>query len=273
MRRFFLLFSLFLSFLVSAQPTPILPSPVSIAGTSVADTRSWNTFSNPAILGYNSTSVLGIHYENRFLISELSGKSVDFSLSSSLVNTGLSFSYFGYSLYHEMIGGLTLARNFSDHFAMGVQLNYYTAFFASTNSYRGAFLPNIGLSVKFSPVFSLGFSSFNPFQFNIHTEYLIKRIPSVFSLGTEYFFSPELVWRTQVDREISSNFRFATGFEYQMIENLSVKVGAYGSDYLVPCLGMGIFYKRLMLDLNCELHPLLGLNTLASVRFRLGKNK
>jgi hypothetical protein len=257
--------------LITSQITNIIPSSGSIAQTSVSDRQNRSAFNNPAILGYLEQSELGFNFENRYLLSELSTKSVQFGYSTNAVNAGLSLSYFGYSLYHEMLAGLGFARNFSDKFAMGVQFNYYTAFFAASNSYRSAFLPQLGLSVRLTPSFSLGFHSFNPFQTNINTDFVVKRIPSIFSLGTEYFFAPELVWRTQVDKEVSSNYRFATGFEYQMLELLSVKLGVYGSDYLVPCLGFGLNSGRFLFDLNCELHPLLGLNTLAAVKYRFGK--
>jgi hypothetical protein len=256
---------------VLPQIASVIPSSSAIAQTSVSDVQSWTAFNNPAMLGYVEKSEIGIQFENRFIISNLSTKSVQIGIPSSLVNTGISFSHFGYSLYHEMMIGLGFARNFSDKFAMGVQFNYYAAYFNASNSYHGALLPQVGLSVKFSPVFNVGFNTFNPFQTNIVTEFVTKRLPSIFSIGTEYFFSPELVWLTQIDKEISSNYRFATGFEYQMLNQLNVKLGAYASDYLIPCLGVGFKTGAFRVDLNCEVHPLLGLNTLASIKYRFVK--
>lgn len=264
---------LFVNGLISAQISTIIPTSTSIANTSVADTKNWMAFENPAMLGYVDRAEIGTQFENRYLISQLSTKSVQVGIPSKLLNAGLSFSHFGYSLYQEMMVGMGFARNFSDKFALGLQFNYYTAFFAASNSYRGAFLPQIGLSTKLSPNFSLGFHSFNPFQTNLKTEFTTKRLPSVFSMGTEYFFSPELAWRTQIDKEVSSNYRFATGFEYQMIEQLSVKMGAYGSDYLIPCLGFGFNSRSVVISLNCELHPLLGLNTLAAIKYRFSARR
>jgi len=251
-----------------SQISTIIPSSPAIALTSVADTHNWTAFNNPAMLGYLDKPEFALQFENRYLLSELSTKSIQLALPSSLMNGGLSFSHFGYSLYHEMLLGLCFARNFSDKFAMGVQLNYYTAFFSASNSNHGTFLPQIGISVKLSPDFSLGFNTFNPFQSNIKTELVIKRLPSTFCLGTEYFFSGDFVWRTQVDKEVSSNYRFATGFEYQMLHNLAFKLGGYSSDYLVPCLGVGFKTGAFLIDLNCEMHPLLGLNTLAAIKYR-----
>jgi hypothetical protein len=269
MKKIISAFTFILSFqFLQAQISNVIPSSNAIAQTSVADSHNWTAFNNPAMLGYLEKPEIGIEFENRYLLSELSTKTCQLALPSNLMNTGLSFSYFGYSLYHEMMLGLDFSRNFSDKFAMGVQFNYYTAFFSASNSYHGAFLPQVGLSVKLSPKFNLGFHSFNPFQINIRTKYSVKRIPSIFSMGTEYSFTPDVVWRAQIDKEVSSNYRFATGFEYQMLQNLNIQLGAYSSDYLVPCLGFGFKTGAFMVNLNCEQHPLLGLNTNAVIKYR-----
>ena len=254
-----------------AQISTITPSTSSIAQTSVVDKNNWSAFANPAMLGYLEQTEFGFQFENRYLLNELSTKSAQIGFFSKLICTGISFSHFGYSQYHEMMGGIGFARNFSNKFAIGVQANYFTTYFSASNSYRGTFFPQVGLSVQLSPSFNIGFNTLNPFQSTLKTEYVSKRLPSVFSLGTGYLFSPEFIWRTQIDKEVSSNYRFATGFDYQMLDKIKVKVGAYGSDYLIPCLGMGLKVGLFLIDFNCELHPLLGLNTFAAINYRFRK--
>jgi len=258
---------LFLYMQVFSQISQIIPTATSIANTSVSDSKSWTAFNNPALISYIDKAEIGIQYENRFIIKELSTKSFNAAYATDFVNTGLSFSYFGYSLYHEMLFGLGFARNFSDKFALGVQFNYLNAFFLASNNYKGSFFPQIGLNICLSPIFNLAFNTFNPFQANIKNEFTIKRIPSVFSLGTAYYFSDELVWRIQIDKEISSSYRFATGFDYEMLHFLKIKIGTYFNDYLVPCLGMGFKMSSFNFDLNGEFHPLLGVNSFASVKY------
>lgn len=265
------LISVIVSIVVNSQIANVVTTPLSIAGTSVANTDAWSAFQNPAILGYLPATEIGVQYENRFLIHELSTKSVNIGFASNTVNTGITFSHFGYSLYNEMMLGLGFARNFGDKFALGVQFNYYTSYFAASHTYLGTFFPQVGISYRFSPVLSIGFHTLNPIQSQINTEFTVKRIPSLFSIGTEYYFSPELAWRTQLDKEVSSNYRFATGFEYQMLQSLTVKLGAYGSDYLIPCVGFGVKTGSFRIDLNCELHPLLGLTTMAGIKYRFSK--
>lgn len=273
-KHFFVCFSLLALYCNTVAQSPaLMPASRSIANTSVSDTRQWSSFSNPAMLGYKTAYELGIQYENKYMIHELSTKSVQFTAPTHLLNTGVSFSYFGYSLYHHMMLGVGFSRNFSNKFSLGLQMNHASIYSIASHCSYGAFVPQLGISVKMSELLSIGFHSFNPFQSNIKGENLEMKLPSVFSLGSEYAFSPSLYWRTQVDKELSSIYRLATGLDYDIPYAMQLKVGLYGTDYLVPCLGVSLTaIKHLIVSINTELHPLLGLNTMGAVSYRFGDN-
>jgi len=254
--------------LATAQISDVVPFSPSIAQTSVADIHRWSAFNNPAMLGYVDHYELGVQYENRYFISDLSTKSLQFALPTRPVNVGISFSHFGYSLYHEMLIGIGFSKNFADKFSLGVQFNYFTAYYSTSNDYHAALLPQVGLAVQVSSNLEMGFNTFNPFQTNIQSELITKRLPSMFCLGVAYHFSTDFVWRTQAAKELSSNYTLSSGFEYKLTEELELKLGGYVSGYLVPCIGFGFARKAIIFDLNCELHPLLGINTLGSVKYR-----
>ncbi len=256
---------------VSGQVSNVIPQPRSVAQTSVADVGSWNAFHNPAMLGYIRPVDLTVSYENRYLLKELSTKSIQAGFSTRHINVGASFAYFGYSLYHEMLSGIDLARDFSGRFALGIGFDYYMAYVAATGEYHGALLGRMGLSLCLVEKLVIGFSTFNPFQNNIRLELTEKSMPSVYSLGTTYSILPELLWRTQIDKEISSRYRFATGFEYLMLERILAKVGGYATGGIfVPCLGFGFKVRDYSADLDCELHPILGLTAKMALHFAFG---
>lgn len=271
--RFIVPLMLMVCIISKAQISYSVPFSLSVAQTSVASTDQWSVFHNPATLGYISSSEAGIQFQSQFLIHELSTKSVNVAYASKLGNTGVSFSHFGYPMYHQMLFGLTFARNFSDKFALGLQMNYYTVYFASTQNYKSSFFPQVGLTYQFTPDFSIGFHAFNPIQTRIKTDYTTQYVPSIFSVGTSYQFTTDLVWRTQFDKEIHSNYRVATGFEYQLLKAIGIKLGAYQSYYLIPCMGFNVKVGTLQFDLNTELHPLLGLSTMGSVKFKFGNKQ
>ncbi len=269
----FLLLFLF-SLTARGQVANVIPSARSIAQTSVADASSWNAFHNPAMLGYIRPVELSAAFENRYLLKELSTKSVQAGFATRYVNIGVSFSHFGYSLYHEMLAGVDVARDFSGKFALGMGFDYYMAYVSATGSYRGALLGRIGMSLRLVDGLVIGFSAFNPFQNNIRLDLTTKRLPSVYSLGASYHFMPELVWRVQADKEISSRYRFATGFEYLMLERIQVKLGGYATARMfVPCLGFAFCVSDYRADLDCELNPVLGLTAKIALHWALGKEK
>ncbi len=261
---------LFITGISYSQIAPVVPSSTTIANASVAVLEEWSGFQNTAALANIDKIEISTQFENRFMIKELSTKSVQAGFNLDVVNVGVSFSQFGYSLYNEILAGIGLARNFNDKFSMGVQFNYYTAYFSAEEEsrYRGSVLAQMGIASKITPRMTVGFHTFNPFQTNIETEYATKRLPSIYSLGTQYSFDHNLIWLAQIDKEISSNYRFATGFEYRMVEQLTVKMGAYAYDYLVPSIGFGVHLGGFNFHLNGELHPVLGLNTLGNLKYR-----
>jgi hypothetical protein len=254
-----------------SQIPSTIPRSEAAANASVADRHSWTAFVNPANAAFAQNAEAGIQYENRYLLKELSFRSLNFVLPTKLVNISLSSTYFGYSAYNEILTGAGFSRNFSNIFSIGLQFNYLTAFFAAQNRYRGALFPQIGLNFRLTDNIHLGFATFNPFQTNIKTEYSIKRIPSLFSLGADFYFSPELVARLQADKEISSDFRFAAGMEYSVLQVLTLKLGVQHLKYIIPDIGFGVKFGNFKVTLNGEMHPALGLNTAISLKYSFKK--
>ncbi len=256
---------------ISAQIPNIIPTALTSGGAAVAGTVEWSAFANPASIGYLPDKLLNIQYENRYFIPELSNRSIGFVLPSGLVNTGFSASYFGYAAYNQMLFGVGFSRNFDKKFSIGVQFDYLTTYFATPGRHYGAFFPQIGLNLSLSSSFHLGFSTFNPFQSVIKSEYSKMLLPSVFSIGTEYFLSPDFVVYTQMDKEISSNYRLTLGTEYSMLQFLTFKLGMYHAGYLVPCFGFRTGFSSFTFHLNEELHPILGLVSIVALQYRFKK--
>jgi hypothetical protein len=142
---------------VTAQLENSISGSVSIAETSVADSKNWTAFHNPAMLGYLAETEVGVIFENRFFIKELSTKLVQAAIHTESINVGISFSHFGYSVYHDILAGATFARNFGNRFGIGVQFNYFTSYFVQENKYGGALLGQIGVNMRVTNRFSLGF--------------------------------------------------------------------------------------------------------------------
>ncbi len=260
----------FITLFSTAQISPVVPNSIAVSNTSVAVLDEWNAFQNVTALAGINKMEFATQYENKFMISELGTGSVQAGFNAKYINVGLSFSYQGYSLYNEMLVGVGLARNFGDKFSMGVQFDYYTAYFSTKeeNRYRGAVVGQLGVATHITPNLIVGFHTFNPFQTNIKTEYSEKIIPSIYSFGSNYAFNKNFRWLIQVDKEVSTDFRFASSFEYQIIDALKFRLGASSSEYLIPSFGFGVNLGRFHINLNGELHPMLGFNSMINLKYK-----
>jgi len=266
----FLLYSI-ISLAIISQTHDLQPSTFTVANASVADSKYYSAFKNPASLGAIENSTLGIQYENKFIISQLAKKSFYSAFQNKLLNVGLTANFSGYELYNELLTGIALSKNFNNTFLLGVQYNYYSVYVAETNKRYAAFFPQVGVIARISPSVSIGFSTFNPAQQTIQFKYLKKQIPSVFSLGTDWKISDELNFLFQTDKNISGNYRFAGGFEYVIKDFLTVRTGAYQAEYLTPCVGFGLKLETFIFQINNELHPILGLTTMAAIQYSFSK--
>ena len=79
MKRIILFLMSFVQLTVYAQITSALPASVSVANTSVSDTRNWTPFHNPAPLSTNTIPQLNILFENRYIITTLATKCFSFT--------------------------------------------------------------------------------------------------------------------------------------------------------------------------------------------------
>ncbi len=249
-----------------AQVANVLPNSTSIANTATARNDIWTSFHNPASLVQTHTWQVAAQYENRSLLAELSTSMLQAAYTNEYVNVGVAYSYFGFSRYSEMMAGVTLARRFG-HFSLGVQANFLALYAGDELGYKCTAFPQIGMTVDITEKFTLGFQTFNPFIQSIKISETHRALPAIYSLGTDYRFYAGLRWLAQVDYDANATFRIATGFEWQAIEQLCVKLGTYYHDYIVGCLGASITIKDFAFNINAELHPILGVNLLGSLSY------
>jgi hypothetical protein len=249
------------------------PGTVSVAGTSVSDIRQWSAFHNPAVLSLTSIPMVGLRVENRYVISALNTQSFSVVYPADFAVTAVSFSRFGFDVYNETTAGIAFARNFSDKICLGLQFNYLTVYQQSMNTHRGTLFPQAGLTIKLSPKTVFGFQTWNPFAASIKNYTIIKRIPSIFSVGISSSVTNDFSFRLQADAETGSGYRFAAAIQYAFSDQFIVQSGLYSHDFLVPCFGFQARLRQFSFDLQAELHPLLGVNTSLGISVPLNFRK
>lgn len=262
-------FLLFISNALWGQASNVIPSSNAVANIQTPRTDGWTSFHNPASLIQDNPFQAAVQYENRYLLAALNTASLQAAYCNPYVNVGVGFSFFGYSKYQEMMAGITLAHSFN-RFSIGLQTNYLTIYCGDEIKYRGTIFPQVGVTVDITSHLTLGLHSFNPFLQKIRIDdECRKALPSIYSVGADYRFADHLRWAVQADYDIRSTFRIATAFEWEAIEQLVLKLGAYYYTQFVGCMGISVRRKGLILDTNFELNPRLGLTCQIRVGYML----
>lgn len=256
---------------MQAQIATIVPSSYTAGNASVAYTAEWQPFQNPAALACEKQYAISLLYENRYITAELSNAAVSVAIPTKYINIGAQFSYFGYAEYNEMLAAVTFARTFGDIFHLGVECDYYAVYLSPTERYRSTATVQVGFQVQVIPSLTIGFNAFNPIFSKIKSDLTEKRLPSVFSLGTNYKIHEKVAWLVQIDKEVHSPLRWATGFEYAPFDVFDVRIGCYGSDYVVPTLGVGCGCGGFRFHLHCEYRNPLGVTMLGALQYRFGR--
>ena len=79
----------------------------------------------------------------------------------------------------------------------------------------------------------------------------------------------EVIWLVEIDKETQSPIRWATGFEYALVKELVVCLGAYGYRDFRPTLGAGLRFDRWQFDISSDYNSVLGFSLLGGVRYKL----
>lgn len=250
------------------QGVYVVPSSNAIADIQTPRTDTWTAFHNPASLVQEDEVQVAAQYENRYMLAALNTALLQAAYCNRYVNVGVSFAFFGYAKYQEMMAGVTLSRSFG-RFSLGLQGNYMGIYCGDELKYRGTFVPQIGATVDITAKLTLGLHAFNPFWQQIHIEEDADRaLPIVYSVGTDYQIVKHLRWDMQVDYDVRTTYRIATALEWQAIDLLVIKAGVYYRQQFVGCMGLGVIWGRLRFDAHFELNPTLGVTCQGRVSYR-----
>lgn len=236
-----------------------------VANASVTFTDGWGAFNNQGGLAFLTSPVAGFHFENRFLLKEMSMKAGMFALPLKTGTLAVSARYFGYSKYYESKFGLAYGLKFTDRFAAGVQINYLQTHIADGYGNYNAVAAEIGLLAEPADNFFVGAHVFNP-TMTRHNAYPEERIPTVFRLGARYSFEERASVLFETEKEVDYKPFYKLGIEVQAINNFFLRCG-YSTDIRQYSFGLGYKYRRISADLAFSRHYLLGFTPHASLSY------
>lgn len=253
-----------------AQQTTVIPGSFVAGNASVTHCTEWLPFHTPAALAAQQHIGIQLLYENRYFTKELANKAVNVWFPTKALNVGVAFSHFGYASYNEMLAAVTMARYLGKRVRLGIEFDYYTAYFAAVQRYRGTVTAQVGLQVDITETLQIAVNTFNPTFSRVKAEMVEKRLPTTFAIGMRYCIKNTVDWLVQIDKEVQSPLRWATGFEYAPVKQMMIRLGVYGMKSFVPTLGVGIRFGGFAFDVSADYTNPLGFSMLGALRYQFG---
>jgi hypothetical protein len=234
-----------------------------MGNTSVAFYDTWSGANNQAGLGWCTNFSAGAYYENRFLLKELSTKSVDAALPVRRGAFGLSFSYFGFSLYNEMKTGLAFGMRFGNSFSAGLQIDYFRLHTGNDYGNKNLFTFEIGLQYRVKEQLCLGVHIFNPLPIKV-TDDPVERLPTVIRLGIAWQASKNFITSAEVEKDLVNKPIIKAGLEYHFVKPLYMRIG-FLTNPTQFTFGFGLEFGNMSFDVASSYHMVLGFSPQASI--------
>ncbi len=227
----------------------------------------WSIWHNQAGLGFYHRFSAGFHHENRFMLPEFGLNCVGITLPTSSGTFGLSWSYFGYSRYHENKFGLALGKSFHDRFAAGLQIDYLNTFIDDESGSSGTVAVEAGILAEPYEGLLVGFHVFNPTA-SAHTKRKQEPVPVIMRVGLGYRFDDRLFLGVETEKDLGiARAFFKLGLEYRLFEYIYVRTGISVQEYVHHSFGLGFRMQNFQADLAFSYQQIAGYTPYLSLQY------
>ena len=231
---------------------------------SVTLTDFWSCQNNQAGIALIDKKCVGIYYESRYLLPQLSTKSVGVILPTRIGVLGGTFSHFGYELYSDIKIGLIYARSFSPYFRIGVQLDYLQTSLGDNYGRRANLTFELGIQSDISPSLTVAVWLFNPLQVNL-ASHNSENVPAIFRLGLKWEVSTGLLICLEAEKNTSiMPVTLRAGIEYSIKDRFFIRLGASSREELFA-MGFGFQLRLIRFDISATMHESLGFSPQSSL--------
>lgn len=234
---------------------------------SVSLSDFWSIQNNPAgMANYHYLSV-GISYENRFLMKELSSYNAALVVPVQIGTFGLSFSRFGFENFNENKLGLAYARTFSPFLKMGLKLDYLLFKFSDEYAKRRTATFELGFQSDITNDLCVGVYIFNPINVKLKTIHN-EQVPILFRFGLSYIITKDFLATTEVEYNSDSNLDYRFGLEYNTLKEFYIRIGV-NTTPATAGIGVGYTLNRVIIDVSATMNQYTGISFQSSLIFKI----
>jgi len=236
---------------------------------SVALTDFWSVVNNQAANAWATKFSVGISIENRYLIKELSYKTIGITIPFKPVNLGVTVAHVGTASFSEIKAGISFSRKFGKYFSAGIQFDYLRIQIAEGYGSKNFISFEIGMFYKATRNLHVGFHVVNPVPIII-TEYPREYLPTIIRLGLSYSFSSSFLAVLELEKDLTNKPVIKTGVEYMVAKPVCARIGISTNPTLFT-FGFGLEFNRFNLDIASGYQPVLGFTPVLSLTYVFGK--
>lgn len=240
-----------------------------MGGCAVAVSDHWSVGNNQAGTAWLKGFSAGLNIENQFLLKELVTQQFGIALPLKAGTFGLIVNRFGNNRYNEIKAGLSFARKFGKHFAMGVQIDYLRINIMDEYGSKNQLTCEIGLMYQTSQRLVIGVQVLNPFPARI-TSNPVERLPVTICIGLSYQFSDAFLASAEVEKDLEHKPVFRAGAEYRISKLLYTRTGILINPMSFT-FGIGLEFGKIKLDVASAYHQVLGFSPTCSLIYSIHK--
>ncbi|HUL43033.1 MAG TPA: hypothetical protein VLY03_01610 [Bacteroidota bacterium] len=245
--------------------TPMGARPAAMGGAYTASGEdAWVLFSNPAGLAHNTSFNISLFSSPApYGLPELSTSGLAVAFHPGAGTIGAGVRRYGFSLYHELSGGISYARSI-DPVALGFTLTCYNV---SIQNYGSASTLGIdaGLLVSLSEHVRWGMAFLNVNAATIGASH--EPLPRRFSAGFSYQPAGRSSFFCDMVKDSGFDADLRAGFEYWIVDAFAIRAGMKNEPSEISG-GVGVRWGSLEVDYTYVSHADLGGSHLASITFR-----
>lgn len=267
MKKLILLIAIFGAFQALGQVYSQLGARSNALGNATMSlTDVWSVYNNPGAFGSMEKTALGVSYENRFLLKELSTQSLTAGFhSENAGNFGIHFQQYGFSLYREMQAGFTYGMKFYENFSGGVSLNYHRIALGENYGVKNSVSAALGMFYEMNELLSFSMRVNNLNRAKLATDQ-DERLPTCFGLGVLYTFSEKAFWTVEAEKNLINPINIKSGLEVQAHEMFALRLGVNSYPFQAS-FGFGLTFGEFHLDMASMWHAQLGLSPSAGIHY------
>ncbi len=239
-----------------------------LSHASVSFSDVWGTFQNQAGIARMDGFSAGFFYESRFGVDLLSLSAGSVVLPLGEGAFGLSFFQFGSGVFKENKYALAYARQLSEKWSAGIQLDYLAQTFPENGRAKGFATFEGGVLFQPSEKLHLGAHIFNPVKGGIDAPAGKVEMPVIFRGGGHYRFSEMVLVAFEAEKDNQNPVLLKSGIEFMPVENLALRLGVSGKPFKYTA-GMGYKTGNLSADFGFSYHGNLGITPSVSIQIHL----